>query len=67
LARQLEQHVTAGRYEAAWQGLQDYLLQKAVARAYDAKLVQSAAKLLFHTKGQCRIEELADYCHSSVR
>jgi AraC-like DNA-binding protein len=67
LARELENHVTEGRYEAAWHRLQDYLLQKALARTYDAKLVQTAAKLLFHTKGQCRIEELADYCHTSVR
>jgi AraC-like DNA-binding protein len=67
LARELKDHVTEGRYESAWQRLQDYLLQKALARSYDAKLVQSAAKLLFHTKGQCRVEELADYCHTSVR
>ncbi|HLJ91621.1 MAG TPA: helix-turn-helix domain-containing protein [Gemmataceae bacterium] len=36
-------------------------------RSYDVQLVQSAAKLLYHTKGQCRIEALADYCHASVR
>jgi len=67
LARELKGHVTKGRYSAAWQSLQDYLLKKALARTYDAKLLQSAAKLLFHTRGQCRVEELADYCHTSVR
>jgi AraC-like DNA-binding protein len=67
LARELQDHVTQGRYESAWHGLQDYLLQKALAQTYEAKLVESAAKLLFHTKGQCRVEELADYCHTSVR
>jgi len=36
-------------------------------RTYDRKLIQTAAKLLHHTKGQYRITELADYCHVSVR
>lgn len=67
LARDLQDHVTQGGYEAAWHSLQNYLIQKILARAYDAKLVQSAMKLLFHTNGQCRIEELADYCQTSVR
>jgi AraC-like DNA-binding protein len=67
LAEQLKEHVTEGRYEAAGACLQDYLIQKALSRTFDEKLVQSAAKLLFHTKGQCRVEELADYCQTSIR
>jgi transcriptional regulator GlxA family with amidase domain len=43
------------------------LIQKALMRTFDVQLVQSAAKLLFHTKGQCRVEELADYCQTSIR
>jgi hypothetical protein len=48
-------------------GMHPFLIQKALTRTYDSKLVQTAAKLLHYTKGQCRIEELADYCHASVR
>jgi AraC-like DNA-binding protein len=67
VAQRLEQQVKQGRYEEASATLQDFLLQKALTRTYDLRLVQTAAKLLNHTKGQCRIEELADYCHTSVR
>jgi AraC-like DNA-binding protein len=67
LVQRLEHHLTQGRYDEASAILQDFLMQKALMRSYDLKLVQTAAKLLHHTRGQCRIEELADYCHASVR
>jgi AraC-like DNA-binding protein len=67
LVQRLESQVTQGRYEEARATLQEFLLPRALMRAYDSKLVRTAAKLLYHTKGQCRIEELADYCHTSVR
>jgi AraC-like DNA-binding protein len=67
LVQRLRDEVAQGRYEEASSTLQDFLIQKALSRTYDAKLVRTAAKLLYHTKGQCRIEELADYCHASVR
>jgi AraC-like DNA-binding protein len=67
LVRRLENEVTEGRYEEAAKTLEIFLIQKALSRSYDPKLVRTAAKLLYHTKGQCRIEELADSCHASVR
>jgi AraC-like DNA-binding protein len=67
LVERLESQVAEGRYEEASTALQDFLIQKALTRTYDSKLVQTAAKLLYYTKGRCRIEELADYCHASVR
>jgi AraC-like DNA-binding protein len=67
LVERLRGHVAQGGYEEASTTLQDFLIQKALTRTYDSKLVQTAAKLLHYTKGQCRIEELADYCHASVR
>jgi AraC-like DNA-binding protein len=67
LVQQLESRVLQGRYEEARATLQDFLIPKALLRTYDAKLVRTAAKLLYHTRGQCRVEELADYCHASVR
>jgi AraC-like DNA-binding protein len=63
----LESDVTQGRYEQAATALQDFLIQKALVRTYDERLIQTAAKLLHHTRGQYRIDELADYCQLSVR
>jgi AraC-like DNA-binding protein len=67
LLKQLEYQVAQARYEEASTTLQNFLIQKALIRTYDLKLVQTAAKLLYHTRGQCRIEDLADYCQASVR
>jgi AraC-like DNA-binding protein len=67
LALRLKHQVIQGQYDKAAKTLQDFLIQKALTRAYDLQLVQTAAKLLDHSKGQCRIEELADYCQASVR
>ncbi len=67
LVQRLGNEVALGRYAKAATTLQDFLIRKALVQAYDLKLVGTAAKLLYHTKGQCRIEELADSCHASVR
>jgi len=67
LVERLEHHVTQRRYEKAYTTLQEFLIQKALIQNYDIKLVQTAAKLLHYTKGQYRIEDLADICHTSVR
>jgi transcriptional regulator GlxA family with amidase domain len=63
----LKVHVTEGRYEQAATSLEETLIQHALVRTYDRKLIQTAAKMLEHTKGQYRIADLADYCHVSVR
>src|SRR5262249_34980749 len=67
LAQRLKAQVTQGRYEQAATTLEEFLIQQALVRTYDRKLIQTAAKLLHHTKGQYRIAELADYCQVSVR
>jgi AraC-like DNA-binding protein len=67
LVPELEGHVRRGRYEEAARGLQEFLIRRAVLRAYDLKHVRAAAKLLHYSKGQHRIDELADYCRLSVR
>lgn len=63
----LAAHVHEGRYEQAAMALQRHLIQRALVRTYDPGVVQAAAKLLHHVRGQYRIEELADYCQTSVR
>jgi AraC-like DNA-binding protein len=67
LLRRLQAHVTKGRYEQAAKALEEYLIARALVRTFDKKLIQAAAKLLHHTKGQVRIAEVADHCHMSVR
>jgi AraC-like DNA-binding protein len=67
LVQRLKSHVTLGRYEQAVTTLEEFLIQQALIRTYDFKLIQTAAKLLYYTKGQYRISELADYCQVSVR
>ncbi len=67
LEKRLREEVEHGRYEDAVRTLEDFLIERAVARAYDPKIIQTAAKMLHHTKGRFRIAELADHCRMSVR
>ena len=67
LAERLKSQVKQGHYDAAVTCLEEFLIQRALLRKYDLKLIQTAAKLLHHTKGEYRISELADYCEVSVR
>jgi len=67
LVQLLKSRVTRGRYEQAVSTLEDFLIQRALVRTYDRALIQAAAKLLHHTKGEYRIAELAEYCRMSVR
>jgi AraC-like DNA-binding protein len=67
LIETLRSRVTAGQYELAAKALEEFLLKRAILRKYDLELIQTAAKMLHHTKGECRIADLADYCQVSVR
>src|SRR5262249_7090454 len=67
LVERLKHQIIQGCYEKAATTLEEFLIQQALMRTYDLKLIQTAAKLLHHTKGEYRISELADYCHMSIR
>jgi AraC-like DNA-binding protein len=67
LVHVLKSQVTQGRYEQATKTLEEFLIRQALVRTYDLKLIHAAAKLLHHTKGECRISELAEYCQASAR
>jgi AraC-like DNA-binding protein len=60
-------HVERLDYDKAIADLEDFLLAKRLCSLFDLKRVQAAAKLLYRTKGQFRISELADYCNLSIR
>jgi transcriptional regulator GlxA family with amidase domain len=67
LIKSLKSRIALGQYEQAAKALEEFLLQRAILRKYDLELIQSAAKWLHHTRGECRIADLADYCQVSVR
>jgi AraC-like DNA-binding protein len=67
VTERLQSEVMEGKYEQAATTLQDFQIQQTLVRMYDLKLIQTAAKLLHHTKGEYRISELAEYCNVSVR
>jgi AraC-like DNA-binding protein len=56
-----------GKYETAVEEIEDFLIGFRLNILYDPRQVRAAAKLLYHTKGQFRIAELADYCNLSLR
>jgi AraC-like DNA-binding protein len=67
LIESLKSRVVLAQYEQAARALEESLLRQALLRKYDLKLIRTAAKMLHHTKGECRIADLADYCQLSVR
>jgi len=59
--------VQRDNYQKAVEEIEDFLIGLRLNILFDAKQVRTAAKLLYHTRGQFRVAELADYCHLSMR
>jgi len=59
--------VKGDNYQKAVEEVEDFLIGLRLNILFDPKQVRTAAKLLYHTRGQFRVAELADYCHLSVR
>src|SRR5262245_39047815 len=56
-----------GKCEKAVEEIEDFLIGFRLNTLFDPRQVRAAAKLLYHTKGQFRVAELADYCNLSMR
>src|SRR5262245_49937358 len=67
LASKTAAKVEANEYEKAVEELEDYLIGQRLDQLFEPRQVQAAAKLLYHTKGQFRVAELADRCNVSAR
>jgi AraC-like DNA-binding protein len=59
--------VQGDNYQEAVEEIEDFLIGIHLNTLFDPKQVQTAAKLLYHTRGQFRVAELADHCHLSMR
>jgi hypothetical protein len=55
------ENVHAGEYQKAVEQVEDFLIGLRLNTLFDPQQVRTAAKLLYHTKGQFRVAELADY------
>lgn len=66
-ASKIAAKVDAGEYQAAVEEIEDFLIGRRLNTLFEPQQVRTAAKLLYHTKGQFRVAELADYCNLSVR
>jgi AraC-like DNA-binding protein len=67
VTRAVASHVRADDYDAAVAHVEEFLIRRRLATAFDLHHVRAAAKLLQHTKGQVRVTELADACCLSAR
>jgi AraC-like DNA-binding protein len=67
VTRAVASQVRADDYDAAVAHVEEFLIRRRLATAFDPHHVQAAAKLLQHTKGQVRVTELADACCLSAR
>jgi len=59
--------VQGDNYQKAVEEIEDFLIGLRLNILFDPQQVRTAAKLLYHTRGQFRVAELADCCHLSVR
>jgi AraC-like DNA-binding protein len=59
--------VQADAYPKAVEEIEDFLIGQRLNTLFEPRQVQAAAKLLYSTKGQFRVAELADRCHLSSR
>src|SRR4029453_10710784 len=57
----------ADEHQKAVEQVEDFLIGKRLNALFQPQQVRAAAKLLYHTKGQFRVAELADRCHVSAR
>jgi len=67
LAERMRADVQHDHYEDAAERLEGFFLGKRLKLLEEPRKVQAAAKLLYQTKGQARIHEVADACGLSVR
>jgi len=60
-------NIHSGEYEKAVEEIEDFLIGTRLHALFGREQVKAAAKLLYHSKGQFRVAQLADYCNLSVR
>ncbi len=59
--------IHSGEYQKAVEEIEDFLIGTRLNALFGHEQVRAAAKLLYRSKGQFRVAELADYCNLSMR
>jgi AraC-like DNA-binding protein len=67
LVSKIAAKVHADEYPKAIEEVEDFLIGQRLNALFEPRQVRAAAKLLYHTKGQFRVAELADRCNLSAR
>jgi AraC-like DNA-binding protein len=67
LVSKIAAKVRADEYPKAIEEVEDFLIGQRLNALFEPRQVRAAAKLLYHTKGQFRVAELADRCNLSAR
>jgi AraC-like DNA-binding protein len=67
LVTKIARQVHVNEYSKAVEEVEDFLIGKRLNALFEPRQVRAAAQLLYHTKGQFRVAELADRCHTSAR
>ena len=63
----IKANVHAGLYHEVVDELEDFLIGQSLNKWFDPQQIKLAARLLYHTKGQFRVTDLADTLNVSVR
>src|SRR5215471_18113550 len=67
LVTKISGRVHANEFPKAVEEVEDYLIGQRLNALFEPRQVRAAAQLLYHTKGQFRVAELADRCNISAR
>ena len=67
LVSKMAAKVHADHYQQAVEELEDFLIGQRLNTLFEPRQVRAAAQLLYRTKGQFRVAELADRCNLSAR
>src|SRR5262245_22934450 len=67
LVAKIARHVHANEYSKAVEEVEDFLIGQRLNAWFEPRQVRAAAQLLYHSKGQFRVAELADRCFTSAR
>src|SRR5262249_55181311 len=67
LKSEMALHLRSNDFDEASKTLERFFLERYIHRNFDRNTVNAAAQMIYREKGDCRIEDLADLCHTTQR